>query len=96
MEAFIPGRHHKGLMLIPIFGWLFIAYGLVFPIENEIILIMWWIDIFLSCVVHPVQLIVAMPLGKKVGYSTATTVWMTLIFGATWWKPLKTLPGAAQ
>jgi hypothetical protein len=96
MDAYKPSQRDQYLMLIPIFGWLFIAYGLIFPIENQIILIMWWIDIFLSCVVHPVQLIVAMPLGKKAGFSASKTVWMTLIFGATWWKPLRDHLGAAQ
>lgn len=79
----------KLLMLIPIFGWLFIAYGLVFPIENDYIKWMWYIDIFLSVVVHLLQLFVGIPVGKKSGYSTRNSVYLTIIFGATWWKPLR-------
>ena len=79
----------KLLMLIPIFGWLFIAYGLVFPIENVYIKWMWYIDIFLSVVVHLLQLFVGIPVGKKSGYSTRNSVYLTIIFGATWWKPLR-------
>lgn len=76
-------------MLIPIFGWLFIAYGLIFPIENIIIKWMWYIDIFLSVVVHPLQLYIALPVGAKAGISVKKTIYMTIVFGATWWKPLK-------
>ncbi len=79
----------KVLYLIPIFGWLFIAYGIAFPIENIVIRVMWYIDIFLSCIVHPAQLFIAIPIGKKGGFSVFYTSSMTLVFGATWWKPLR-------
>jgi|GEM_PF-1848943 len=89
MDTYKMGNRDKLLMLIPIFGWIFIAYGIIFPIENQIIKIMWIIDIVLSCGVHPAQLFIAMPLGKKAGYSNLKTFTMTIVFGATWWKPLR-------
>ena len=79
----------KLLMLIPIFGWLFIAYGLAFPIENTYIKWMWYIDIFLSVPVHLLQLFIAVPVGTKSGYSTLKSICLTITFGATWWKPLR-------
>jgi len=75
--------------LIPIFGWLFIFYGMIYPIENFYIAAAWYIDIFLSVGVHAIQLFVACPLGRKAGYSTQKTVLYTMVFGATWWKPLQ-------
>lgn len=79
----------KLLMLIPIFGWLFIFYGLIYPIDNLYVKLAWYIDIFLSVGVHALQLFASWPLGKKAGYTPNETFLMTMIFGATWWKPLK-------
>lgn len=79
----------KLLMLIPIFGWLFIAYGLIFPIDNIYIKWMWYIDIFLSVPVHLLQLFIAVPVGIKSGYSKTQSACLTIAFGATWWKPVR-------
>jgi hypothetical protein len=34
-------------------------------------------------------LILSIPIGKKAGISTGTTVLKTLLFGFTWWLPVK-------
>ena len=75
--------------LVPIGGWLFILYGVIWPIQNNVVYILWLIDIFLSVFVHGLQLFVTIPLGKKLNMSTFKVVLNTLVFGATWWKPLK-------
>ena len=77
--------------LIPIFGWIYIFYGVIFPFENFYLLAVWYIDIFLSVGVHAMQLFIACPLGKRAGYTTQKTVFYTMVFGATWWKPLQNL-----
>lgn len=82
-------KNDKLLMLIPIFGWLFIAYGLIFPIDNIYIKWMWYIDIFLSVPVHLLQLIIAIPVGIKSGYTKLQSCILTITFGATWWKPVR-------
>lgn len=82
-------KNDKILMLIPIFGWLFIAYGLVIPIDNIYIKWMWYIDIFLSVPVHLLQLFVAIPVGTKSGYTRLQSIALTISFGATWWKPVR-------
>jgi len=91
IEKYIKGfeTRDKLLMLIPVFGWLFIAYGLVFPIENIYIKWMWYIDIFLSVPVHLLQLIIAVPVGIKSGYTRFQSIYLTIAFGATWWKPVR-------
>jgi len=82
-------KNDKLLMLIPVFGWLFILYGLVIPIDNLYIKWMWYIDIFLSVPVHLLQLFIAVPVGKKSGYTKSQSIVLTILFGATWWKPVR-------
>lgn len=98
MNKYLKGfnRNDKLLMLIPIFGWLFIAYGLVFPIENIYIKWMWYIDIFLSVPVHLLQLIIAVPVGVKSGYTKFQSISLTITFGATWWKPVRQMLNEQQ
>ena len=79
-------------MVIPIVGWIFIIVGLIFPIILQIhwiFLIIWVIDIFLSVVVHGAQLYVAIPAGKNLQLPIWRIVIKTMVFGATWWKPLR-------
>ncbi len=78
----------KLLFIIPIFGWVFIAYGVVFPIQNLVIRIMFYIDIVLSAT-HFIQIFVALPLGKKGGIPVLKNIFLTIALGSTWWKPLK-------
>lgn len=89
MKTSTPKFENNPFNLIPIFGWIFIFYGMAFPIENAYVAAAWYIDIFLSVGVHAMQLFIACPLGKKAGYSTEKTVVYTMVFGATWWKPLQ-------
>ncbi|MEH0020136.1 MAG: hypothetical protein V6Z89_10810 [Desulfobacter sp.] len=79
----------KLLFIVPILCWLFIAYGIIYPFENSYLKTIWYIDIFLSAGVHTAMLLVAIPLGKRSGYSALNSIWFTLLLGATWWKPLK-------
>ena len=64
------------LKLIPIAGWIFILIGIIWPFENRIIYICWLIDIFLSCIVHPLQYIIAIPLGKKMNIPISKVIIM--------------------
>ena len=84
-----PGARWKNLALraIPIGGWLFIGVGLVMPL-GPVLRALWLVTLFLSAVVHPLQLVVSLPLGRRAGYTTAQTVINTVVFGATWWKTL--------
>ena len=77
------------LRIIPIVGWIYIIFGLLFPFENRILWIFWIIDIAASVGLHAIQLFIAIPVGKKAGFSTIRSIFMTMLFGATWWKPLK-------
>ncbi len=79
-------------MIIPIVGWFIIFIGLIFPAILQIhwfFLVFWIIDIFLSVVVHGAQLYIAIPEGKKKQLPMWRIIVKTMIFGATWWKPLR-------
>jgi hypothetical protein len=77
------------LRTVPIAGWVFLAYGALFPLHGVTLWVIWWIDLFLSVVVHGAQLVFAVPAGRRAGYSTAATVFFTFLFGATFWKALE-------
>ena len=77
------------LKLIPIFGWLYILLGLLIDLPPGFWTWCWYIDIFLSVVVHAAQMPLGISIGKLHGYSRREAALQTFIFGATWWKPLR-------
>jgi len=79
------------LFMMPgaILGWLFIIGGVVCPIANETVRMLWLAITCIWVITHPLELILSIPIGKKAGISTATTVLKTLLFGFTWWLPVK-------
>jgi len=89
-----PGARARRIALyaIPIGGWLFVGAGCVLPLGP--LRPLWAIALFLSAVVHPLQLVVSLPLGRRAGYTTAETAFYTVLLGATWWKTLLP-PGAS-
>lgn len=79
-------------MLIPIIGWIYIIIGiLIFPylLTNWILLFIWIVDVILSVGVHGAQLYFAIPEGKKANLPVWKIVCMTMLFGATFLKPLR-------
>ena len=76
------------LKIIPILAWMFLLYGLIRPIEPNWLLILWWLNAFLTPGLHLIELYWAIPVAKKAGYSVGVGIFMTLFLGATWWKPL--------
>jgi acyl-CoA synthetase (AMP-forming)/AMP-acid ligase II len=85
------GAGRAWLFAIPIAGWLFVLFGLAFPLAPALRAV-WWIDVFLSVVVHGLQLFLAIPKGKRAGYPTAQIVVLTFLLGGTWWKFIKPIP----
>ncbi len=82
-------KQAQALKLIPIFGWLYILLGLVVTLPSGVWMLIWYIDLFLSVVVHGFQILAGIPIGKLHGYSARESALQTFIFGATWWKPLR-------
>lgn len=77
-----------GMMASVVLGWLFVFAGGVFNYCG-IIKSIWLFLILIFSIVHPLELIISLPIGKKAGFSAEKTVLGTLIFGFTWWLPVK-------
>lgn len=79
------------LFMMPgaILGWLFIIGGAICPTENETLRTIWLVIACILIITHPLELILSIPIGKKAGISTGITVLKTLLFGFTWWLPVK-------
>lgn len=70
-------------------GWAISIAGLLKPIEDEKLKKAWQ-GIFCTWVFgHPLELGLALGIGRSRGLSTLRTVVKTLLFGFTWWLPLK-------
>ncbi|GGN33068.1 acyl-CoA synthetase (AMP-forming)/AMP-acid ligase II [Actinoplanes campanulatus] len=74
--------------LLPLAGWAFLGYGLLGPMPHPALWALWWIDAFLSIVVHLMQLPVVLPRARRAGITRARAAAMTVVFGATWWRGL--------
>lgn len=79
------------LRAIPIIGWLYLAVGAVAPTygrtaRNRLLRAAWWIDGFLSVVVHAAQVPVALRAVEGSGLPRPRTALLTQIFGLTWWR----------
>jgi acyl-CoA synthetase (AMP-forming)/AMP-acid ligase II len=84
-----PGRWRRWApRLVPIGGWLYLAYGLAFGFGHPLLWAVFWIDAFLSVVVHAAQIPLARRRARYAGFGVAATAFLTMLFGATWWKPL--------
>ncbi|WP_431955556.1 hypothetical protein [Nocardia lijiangensis] len=78
------------LRAIPILGWLYLAVGVVAALlerapRNRWLRAAWWIDAFLSVVVHAAQIPVALRATRGSGHSPLKTAVLTQIFGLTWY-----------
>jgi len=79
------------LRAIPIIGWLYLAVGAVAAARgqapaNRLLRAAWWIDLFLSVVVHAAQIPVALRAARGSGEPALRTAVLTQIFGLTWWR----------
>lgn len=79
------------LRAIPIIGWLYLAAGVVAAARgqaprNRLLRAAWWIDAFLSVLVHAAQIPVALRAADGSGRSPLRTALLTQIFGLTWWR----------
>ncbi len=75
--------------IVPIVGWLYIALGFAVDLPAGFWTYLWWIDLFLSVVVHLAQIPEGITVGAFHGYTARESALRTFILGATWWKPLR-------
>ena len=79
------------LRAVPVLGWLYLFAGLVAVLAdrapaNRFLRTVWWIDAFLSIVVHAAQIPAALRAAEGGDRSAVETAVLTQIFGLTWWK----------
>ncbi|MFO8049235.1 MAG: hypothetical protein R6U29_09405 [Desulfosudaceae bacterium] len=79
----------QGNMVGAMAGWIFILYGLLAPLPTGLVQGLWWVVLILWVVGHPLELAMSLPVGKQAGIKTNRTIVMTLVFGITWWIPIK-------
>ncbi|REK91923.1 hypothetical protein DY245_01770 [Streptomyces inhibens] len=84
----VPRRHRWAPRAIPLAGWAYLAAAVIHPFHSPLPASLWWIDAFLSIVVHAAQIPHALPRARAAGRKTAGTVALTMLYGATWWRQL--------
>ncbi|MCD6570984.1 MAG: hypothetical protein J7L53_09815 [Deltaproteobacteria bacterium] len=77
------------MMIGAVGGWIFSILGLVRPSENDTMKKIQKSILYTWALGHPLELLVSLGIGKKMGLSLLRTVTKTLLFGFTWWLPLK-------
>ena len=77
------------MMAGSVVGWLFIFYGVFFPFHGNMIKIIWWVVLIGWGIGHPLELASSIPIAKDKGIPPETAFVKTMIFGFTWWLPLK-------
>ncbi|MBN1365348.1 MAG: hypothetical protein JW976_11130 [Syntrophaceae bacterium] len=70
-------------------GWIFILYGLLFPFHDKTVKILWLAVVFIWGIGHLLELAASIPIGKSKGIPVRIVVIKTIVFGITWWLPLK-------
>jgi hypothetical protein len=79
----------NALQAVPILGWIYLLGGLLAALagyapRNRALRALWWIDAFLSVVVHAAQIPAA--LRATEGRDPVKTAVLTQIFGLTYWR----------
>jgi olefin beta-lactone synthetase len=73
---------------IPLAGWAFLGYGLVAGFHQPVLWALFWLDAFLSVVVHGAQVPVGVRRGRMAGHGPVRSALATFVLGATWWRGL--------
>ncbi len=69
-------------------GWAFAIKGLVQPFEGQVVKKAWKNVLLGWALGHPLELVLAVPIGKAAGLSFRRIFAKTMLLGFTWWLPL--------
>ncbi len=77
-------------LLMPgsIAGWMFAASGVWLQFDGPL-RVAWITVVLIWTILHPLEIAVSYRIGKEKGLSALRVVVMTILFGFTWWLPLK-------
>lgn len=70
-------------------GWVFTVIGLVKPFKNETMKKLWKSTALTWIFGHPLEVLFVRDIGSAAGYSQAMTIIKTIVYGFTWWLPVK-------
>ncbi|MEU4495665.1 fatty acid CoA ligase family protein [Streptomyces sp. NPDC023998] len=84
-----PTAVDRALRTVPLLGWAYLAAWPLLPWDHVALTALWWLDAFLSVVVHAVQIPSALRAEQELatGRKPWATAGLTMLFGATWWRP---------
>jgi acyl-CoA synthetase (AMP-forming)/AMP-acid ligase II len=76
------------LRAVPLAGWAYMAVWPLLPWDHPALTALWWLDVFLSIVVHAAQIPAALRAEQELatGRKRSATAALTMLFGATWWR----------
>ncbi len=77
-----------GNMAGAVAGWLFIFAGAAMHLQGWLYTV-WLIIALVWGIGHPLELLISVPIAKNAGFTPQKTVASTLVFGLTWWIPVK-------
>ncbi len=69
-------------------GWIFVISGFICNFDSSLKLI-WLIVSGIWMIVHPLEIFISYKIGKQRKISTPVIIIKTILFGFTWWLPLK-------
>ncbi|MEV6398714.1 fatty acid CoA ligase family protein [Streptomyces sp. NPDC051907] len=83
-----PSAADQALRAVPLAGWAYLAAWPLLPWDHATLTWLWWIDAFLSVVVHAAQIPAALRAEQELatGRRPWATIALTMVFGATWWR----------
>lgn len=70
-------------------GWVFTAFGLLKPFKNETIRKIWKSVAITWLLGHPAEFLLSRGIGAAAGIAPKKTLIKTIVFGLTWWIPVK-------
>ncbi|MCX4515724.1 fatty acid CoA ligase family protein [Streptomyces sp. NBC_01619] len=83
-----PTAANRALRTIPLLGWAYLVAWPLLPWDHGALTALWWVDAFLSIVVHSLQIPSALRAEQELatGRGPWMTAALTMLFGATWWR----------
>ncbi len=83
-----PTAADWALRTVPLLGWAYLAAWPLLPWDHTALTVLWWVDAFLSVVVHAGQIPAALRAEQELatGRRPWATAALTMLFGATWWR----------
>ncbi|GBQ02584.1 hypothetical protein SSP531S_40430 [Streptomyces spongiicola] len=83
-----PTAADRALRAVPLLGWAYLVAWPLLPWDHPALTALWWLDAFLSVVVHALQIPSALRRERELatGRRPWATAALTMLFGATRWR----------